>query len=59
MTYSGGDLEIGFNARYLIDIASQIDGDSIEFALSDSAAPSLIRTPGDDANLFVLMPMRV
>lgn len=59
VTYSGADLEIGFNARYLIDIASQIDGDSIEFALSDSAAPSLIRTPGDDANLFVLMPMRV
>ncbi|MGC6485771.1 MAG: DNA polymerase III subunit beta [Candidatus Puniceispirillales bacterium] len=59
VSYNGGDIEIGFNARYLIDIASQIDGDSIEFALSDAAAPSLIRTPGDDANLFVLMPMRV
>jgi DNA polymerase-3 subunit beta len=59
VTYEGNDVEIGFNARYLIEIANQIAGDSIEFALSDAAGPSLIRTPGDDANLFVLMPMRV
>ena len=57
--YSGEALEIGYNARYLMDVASQIEGDSIEFALADSALPTVIRSPGDDANLFVLMPMRV
>ena len=57
--YSGAEIEIGFNARYLLDIANQIDGDMMEFALSDAAAPTVIRAPGDDANLFVLMPMRV
>jgi DNA polymerase-3 subunit beta len=59
VSYSGPSLEIGFNAKYLLDIATQIDGDMIEFALSDASAPTIIRSPGDDANLFVLMPMRV
>ena len=57
--YDGAEIEIGFNARYLMDIANQIDGDMMEFALSDTAAPTIIRAPGDDANLFILMPMRV
>lgn len=57
--YTGPELEIGFNAKYLMDIAAQIDGDMMEFALSDASAPTIIRAPGDDANLFVLMPMRV
>ncbi|MCE2516532.1 MAG: DNA polymerase III subunit beta [Alphaproteobacteria bacterium] len=57
--YTGPELEIGFNARYLLDIAAQIDGDMMEFALSDASAPTIISAPGDDANLFVLMPMRV
>ena len=52
-------MEIGFNAKYLLDITAQIDGDMMEFALSDTSAPTIIRAPGDDATLFVLMPMRV
>lgn len=59
VSYNGSDIEIGYNARYLMDVASQIDGETIEFALADSALPTVIRNPGDDANLFVLMPMRV
>jgi DNA polymerase-3 subunit beta len=59
VSYSGAEIEIGFNARYLLDIAAQINGDMMEFALSDTSAPTIIRTPGDDSTLFVLMPMRV
>ena len=59
VTYSGDDIEIGFNARYLLEIAQQIEGDIMQMALSDSGSPSLISTPGDEHNLFVLMPMRV
>ena len=59
VTYSGDNIEIGFNARYLLEIAQQIEGDIMQIALSDSGSPSLISTPGDDNNLFVLMPMRV
>ncbi|MGB1177335.1 MAG: DNA polymerase III subunit beta, partial [Candidatus Puniceispirillaceae bacterium] len=53
------EMEIGFNARYLLDIASQVESDTIEFALADQGSPSLVRAPGDEATLFVLMPMRV
>jgi DNA polymerase-3 subunit beta len=57
--YDGADMDIGFNARYLLDIAGQVNNDTVEFALADQGSPSLIRAPGDDASLFVLMPMRV
>jgi DNA polymerase-3 subunit beta len=59
VSYSGAEMEIGFNARYLLDITTQINGDMMEFALSDTSAPTIIRAPDDDATLFVLMPMRV
>lgn len=59
VSYSGAEIEIGFNARYLLDIAAQVDGDMMEFALSDTSAPTIIRVPDDEATLFVLMPMRV
>ena len=54
-----GSLEIGFNARYLLDIASQIDGENVCFDLSDGASPTIIRDAADQGALYVLMPMRV
>jgi DNA polymerase-3 subunit beta len=57
--YDDGELEIGFNSRYLIDITQQIKGDSARFALSDSASPTLVRDSTDGSALYVLMPMRV
>ena len=59
VSYSGNEMEIGFNARYLLDIAGQVNSEMVEFALADQGSPTLVRTPGDDASLFVLMPMRV
>ncbi len=59
VNYIGDDLDIGFNARYLLEIAQQVEGDVMQLALSDPGSPSLISTPEDDQNLFVLMPMRV
>jgi len=57
--YSAEGLEIGFNARYLLDILGEIDGDTVEVHLADAAAPTLLRE-NDKANaLYVLMPMRV
>ena len=52
-------LEIGFNARYLLDIASQIDGSNILFALEGSGSPALIADSDDSQATYVLMPMRV
>lgn len=57
--YDAGDLEIGFNARYLLDIAGQIDGDTAEFRFNDAGSPTLVRDPALPSALYVLMPMRV
>ncbi|QCE33853.1 DNA polymerase III subunit beta [Acetobacteraceae bacterium] len=58
ISYKGEDMEIGFQARYLTDVAEQIDG-SLEFSLADNASPALIRDPDIENSLFVLMPLRV
>ncbi|MDQ0455363.1 DNA polymerase III subunit beta [Rhizobium paknamense] len=57
--YESDAMEIGFNAKYLLDITAQLSGDDAIFLLADAGSPTLIRdTAGDDA-LYVLMPMRV
>jgi DNA polymerase-3 subunit beta len=57
--YSSDGIEIGFNARYLLDILGEIDGDSVEVHLADAAAPTLLRENDKSPALYVLMPMRV
>jgi len=57
--YASQGFEIGFNARYLLDILGQIDGDTVEVHLADAAAPTLIRENDKAPALYVLMPMRV
>ena len=52
------ELEISFNSRYLIDVASQLDGDKIELFLKDTGSPALIKDPGDFDSIFVVMPMK-
>ena len=57
--YGADSFEIGFNARYLLDILHQIEGDTVEVHLADAAAPTLMRENDKAAALYVLMPMRV
>ena len=57
--YGSDNLEIGFNARYLLDILGEIDGDTVEVHLADAAAPTLLRENDKSNALYVLMPMRV
>ncbi len=57
--YEADPMEIGFNARYLLDITGQVTGQDIEFALADAGSPTLIRDPAEPNALYVLMPMRV
>ncbi len=57
--YQGEDLEIGFNARYLMDISGQLSNDMVNFHLADAGAPTIIRDGEDMSSLYVLMPMRV
>ncbi|PZO77225.1 MAG: DNA polymerase III subunit beta [Mesorhizobium amorphae] len=57
--YSDDPIEIGFNARYLLDVAGQLSGSEARFMLSDAGSPTLIHDQSDDQALYVLMPMRV
>ncbi|HEX9462719.1 MAG TPA: DNA polymerase III subunit beta [Alphaproteobacteria bacterium] len=57
--YTAAPIEIGFNARYLLDIAQQIEGDGARFAMSDAASPTVVQDTADPSALYVLMPMRV
>ena len=57
--YAGEALEIGFNSRYLLDIAQQIEGASARLLMADASSPTLLREVGDESAIYVLMPMRV
>lgn len=57
--YGATPLEIGFNARYLLDIAGQLEGEDARFLLADPGSPTMVRDSSDDNALYVLMPMRV
>ena len=57
--FEGERLEIGFNARYVLDILAEVDGDEVTLEMSNPAAPTLVRDTEDSSTLYVLMPMRV
>lgn len=57
--YDRDQIEIGFNARYLLDVAGQVKAATMRFELADSGSPTVIRDPDDAHSLYVLMPMRV
>ena len=52
------ELEISFNSRYLIDVASQLEGDTIEVYFNDTGSPALIKDPSDFDSIYVVMPMK-
>lgn len=57
--YEATPLEIGFNARYLLDIVGQLEGDTALLKLADPGSPTLIQDREGAPSLYVLMPMRV
>ena len=57
--YGSEPLDIGFNSRYLLDIAAQLDGDAAVLKLADPGSPTLIQDRESKGALYVLMPMRV
>ena len=59
VTYASALIEIGFNSRYLLEMMTNIEGDTAQFLLSDGSAPAIVRDTADVGALYVIMPMRV
>ncbi|MDH2326558.1 DNA polymerase III subunit beta [Cereibacter sp. SYSU M97828] len=59
VAYADEKLEIGFNAKYLLEIASQVDRENAVFLFNSSGDPTLMREGGDTSAVYVVMPMRV
>lgn len=57
--YTGESISIGFNSRYLMDVLTAMDRDTITLELNDSLSPCLVKEEGNDAYKCVVMPMRV
>lgn len=57
--YDSGNLEIGYNFRYLLDILNEVKGDSVRISFADGSSPSVIHDTSDASAIYVLMPMRV
>ena len=59
VAYGDDPLEIGFNAKYLLEIASQVDRENAVFMFNSSGDPTLMREGSDTSAVYVVMPMRV
>jgi len=59
VNYNSEDLTISFNARYLLDIASEIEDEKLMMNLNDSVSPVLIQDKLDKQSYFVIMPMKI
>ena len=57
--YSGGNLEIGFNVSYLLDVLGVMGSEQVRLILSDSNSSALIQEADNDDSAYVVMPMRL
>jgi len=63
VTYEGPPLQIGFNARYLIEALNVIDSEEIIMELKDEGSPGILRPPSFPSGFlnqfYIIMPMRL
>ena len=57
--YSGKDLKIGFNAKYITDVLTVIQDEEVDFEINDQLSPGLVRPHNDKNYTCVVMPMRI
>src|SRR5262245_36310513 len=58
-SYDSEPMEIGFNAKYLLDVAQQIEAEETRIEFNDSASPARVLDAKDSGSQYVLMPLRV
>lgn len=61
VSYSGTELEVGFNVNYILDVLNTLRGEDVSFILSDANSSALVQDPAaeNDSSSYVIMPMRL
>ena len=57
--FNSDNLNISFNSKYLIDIASEVENNKFKMHLKDSVSPVLIEDLSDKNSFYVIMPMKI
>lgn len=57
--YSGKEMKIGFNAKYILDVLNSMHEDTVQVELNDQLSPGLMRPQNDKSYTCVVMPMRI
>lgn len=59
VSYTGKDMKIGFNAKYITDILTAIHDDEVDFEINDQLSPGIMKPHNDSSYTCVVMPMRI
>ena len=59
VNYEGNSMEIGFNIGYLLDVLGTVESDNVELNFYGEESSCLIREPGNQSEVYVIMPMRL
>jgi DNA polymerase-3 subunit beta len=59
ITYGGDDVEVTFNARYMLDALTSMNTETVELGLKDELSPCVVSQKGQEDYLSVIMPMRI
>lgn len=59
IAYQGGELEVGFNISYLIDVLRNLECDDIQLAFGDANRSTLFTIPDNPDFKYIVMPMRI
>jgi DNA polymerase-3 subunit beta len=54
-----GDIEIGFNGRFLLETLDSLDGDSVLVGINDASGPVAMIPADKDDHVEIIMPMRI
>ena len=58
-SFNSDEMSISFNSKYLMDVASLMEGDKMVFNLKDTGSPAIIKDSSDPNSIFVIMPMKI
>ena len=59
IAYQGGELEIGFNINYLLDVLTNLPADTLQMAFGDANRSTLVTIPDYSNFKYIVMPMRI